>query len=150
MENHGLTRLGKALVRLRRVQVSLPNSQDITVAELNAMLLLVDNEPGSPHNRFASEMAQTLQTSKAALSQMMNSLEERGFLRRDLNPENRRKIILTLTPMGQVAVKEAQQSFFTLMAKLVQEIGEEKAAVLTELMEECADLLNRSAKQLKD
>ncbi len=140
METLSLDRLGKALMRIRRVNISL-NCQDITVAELQAMILMVDNQQEATENVFATEMAQQLNLSKASLSQMMNSLENRGFIQRTLNRENRRKIILTLTSKGRQAVKNAREAFLSLLQNLVQGLGEEKAAQLTELLEECSELL---------
>ena len=48
-----------------------------------------------------TEIREYLSITKAAVSQMLSSLEKRGFLTREIDRANRRNLIVFLTPAGQ-------------------------------------------------
>lgn len=64
----------------------------------------------------STDLAQHLQVSTSAVSQLLNKLENQGYVERTINPENRRKIEITL------AVKSIQ--YFEQTTRLEKEINE--------------------------
>ena len=64
----------------------------------------------------STELAQHLQVSTSAISQLLNKLENQGYVERTINPENRRKIEITL------AAKSVQ--YFEQITQLEKEINE--------------------------
>ncbi|MFF5994748.1 MarR family transcriptional regulator [Lysinibacillus sp. KU-BSD001] len=61
-------------------------------------------------------LAQHLHVSNSAVSQLLNKLEERGYISRNINPDNRREIKLALAQKGE--------AYFTSAEKLQQEMNE--------------------------
>ncbi|MEK5230201.1 MarR family transcriptional regulator [Lysinibacillus sp. FSL K6-0232] len=55
------------------------------------------------------ELATTLQVTTSAVSQLLNKLEDKGYIYRAINPENRREIKLELAEKGQQYFKKLQQ-----------------------------------------
>lgn len=64
----------------------------------------------------STDLAQHLQVSTSAVSQLLNKLENQGYVERTINPENRRKIEITL------AAKSVQ--YFEQITQLEKEINE--------------------------
>jgi DNA-binding MarR family transcriptional regulator len=81
-------------------------------------------------------MCESLVISKAAVSQMLGSLEKKGYIQREINPSNRRKIVITLTKKGKISIDNAEKSIDDLMMRIIERFGEENSRNL-------ACLLNR-------
>lgn len=64
----------------------------------------------------STDLAQHLQVSTSAVSQLLNKLENQGYVERTINPENRRKIEITL------AAKSVQ--YFEQITQLEKQINE--------------------------
>jgi DNA-binding MarR family transcriptional regulator len=79
-------------------------------------------------------MHETLAVSKPAISQMLASLEKRGYIRRETDTGNRRKIIITLTPKGRETVDKVKQNMDSLMSRVVTQFGEEDTRHLIRLL----------------
>jgi DNA-binding MarR family transcriptional regulator len=71
-------------------------------------------------------MHKALAVSKAAVSQMLGSLENRGYIRRETDRDNRRKIIITLTKKGEAAVDKAGKNMDALMSQIINKYGEKE------------------------
>ena len=70
-----------------------------------------NNETGGA---WLSEMKDHLCVSKAAVSQMLGSLEKRGMVTRRVDPENRRTVIVKLTDKGAGVIACFENEFDTL------------------------------------
>jgi DNA-binding MarR family transcriptional regulator len=79
-------------------------------------------------------MHETLAVSKPAISQMLASLEKRGYIRRETDTGNRRKIIITLTPKGRETVDKVKQSMDSLISHVITRFGEEDTRHLIRLL----------------
>jgi DNA-binding MarR family transcriptional regulator len=55
-----------------------------------------------------SQLAQELRLEKSTVSRLVQSLVERGWVERTINPDNRREVLLTLTDAGQTSFGEVQ------------------------------------------
>jgi DNA-binding MarR family transcriptional regulator len=92
---HGLTR------RLRRAQAQRLAPLGLTPAQERALRLIArDEEPPR-----MTELADRLGIVPRSLTTVIDALEEAGLVRRDIDPSNRRAILLRLTDRG-VAVRD--------------------------------------------
>ena len=64
------------------------------------------------------EIAQQLDVSTSAVSQLLNKLEEKGYITRTVNLKNRREILLALAPKGEAFFQE-QEAFSKEIDELV-------------------------------
>lgn len=136
-------RLMQALLHVRRASAMLGEQMEVSMMELSAMRYLQSNRQDSPANVFAQDLARELHASKAAVSQMLSSLEKRGYVTRAFNPENRRKIMLMLTESGQRVLAETNARSAALMQAVTHELGEENADALTGLLERFTGIIER-------
>ncbi len=142
-----IDRLSEALLRMRRASAQLAGQLDVSILEFRALTSLRRNREGGEANVFAHDLVTDLRASKAAVSQMLKGLEQRGYIRRDFNPANRRKIALTLTEPGERAVLDTQLRFQAMMRDVIAEFGEEHAEQMVALVGRFAEVINRQLDQ---
>lgn len=84
----------------------------------------------------ATELARNVEHDGGALTRLLDRLQEKGYVARRPNPNDRRSVDVFLTPQGRAA--------WSSMQKCVMEINEEALAVLTEKEQrQLFDLMHR-------
>jgi len=110
-ENPDLDLPVKALaIRIRRVAHHLERSLreqlgagDIGVWEAEVLLAL---RRAPDHSRSAGELVKDIQVTSGAITNRVARLEERGWVRRDVDPADRRHVVVSLTPAGLARADE--------------------------------------------
>ena len=69
-----------------------------------------------------------LGVSKQAAGQLIDTLVLRGYLEREVNDEDRRRLTMTLTPRGRAAAAVARKASESVDAKLKKRAGEKAVA----------------------
>jgi DNA-binding MarR family transcriptional regulator len=95
---------------------------DLSLVEIALMKGIADNT-------FESEgekIQKALYIKKAAVSQMLGVLEQKGYIIREINPANRRKLILTLTKKGIKTLRDTEKVVDALTAKIIAQFGEKE------------------------
>lgn len=71
-------------------------------------ILLFNNGTSTP-----TEISEVMKSTKGRISAILNSLEKKGFIGREIDKDNRRNIIVTLTDSGRDYVMKELQVFLT-------------------------------------
>lgn len=150
MDKALIDRLVGAMMRMRKAGDLLSLRREVSFVELKALQSLYDNRLDTDANVFAQDITEEFHMSKAAVSQMLGSLERRGYLRRDFNPFNRRKIILTLTDKGRNIVDRMERDMVEKMSAFIQDFGEEDTRLLVELFERMSEAIDRRARPYEE
>jgi len=79
---------------------------------------------GSP----LSEIIRTLGVSKQAAGQLVDTLVVRGYLERTSDPEDRRRMTVSLTDHGQLAASAARSAIDEVDARATERIGTRRMA----------------------
>ncbi|MDP5226617.1 MULTISPECIES: MarR family transcriptional regulator [Arthrobacter] len=101
-------------------------SHDSTAPGTSAALLGVLHMV-TEHGGRAVDIAQKLGISSPVLSRHLAELEERGFIRRDRDPQDRRAQLLEVTPAGQEQLAHAEELRAQTLVSLLGEWSEEQA-----------------------
>jgi len=64
---------------------------------------------------------------------MANQMEEKGYLNREINKSNRRKVTVTLTEKGQEAIAEASVEYNRILGEIISRLGDDNAKELVRL-----------------
>lgn len=141
--------LVKALMQGRHLATNVLDAGDerITVAELVALGRIADNREGSAQNIYADDLRGSLYVSKPAISQMLKSLETRGLIRREINPENRRKLTVTLTDQGRELLGDALARTRHYLSRVIEAFGEEKTREMIALYSEFSQIMEQVARE---
>jgi DNA-binding MarR family transcriptional regulator len=103
---------------------------DITPVQFAMLNALVD-EPGEDQITLASKVAFDAATSGAVIAR----LEAKGLLRRDADPKDKRRKLLTATKEGEKAVQAMKASVAQVQNQLLQPLSEAEAQLLTALLQ---------------
>lgn len=90
-----------------------------------------------------SEMAEALGMTKGRISSILNSLEGKGLVSRDIDLSNRRSIIVKLTDAGRRAIEEECGEVHEFMSGIFEEMGEHDSREFCRLLSEVFRLMDR-------
>lgn len=110
----------------RRLRKTLSNPEQLSVAELNVVSLLMDAPEMRP-----SELGEQLHISSQFMSQVLNRLHELGYISRKPSPADRRKMLVSLTQRGRNKVLQTRQEREDWLTELIARryTAEEKATI---------------------
>ncbi|MDR3305407.1 MAG: MarR family transcriptional regulator [Clostridiales Family XIII bacterium] len=130
-----------AMFRIKRVAVNLPGGKlcgeqfGVNMAELAVMKgLSAEGMDDTGRHPGLSEIREYLCISKAAISQMLGSLEKKGFITRETDPDNRRRIIVHLTDAGERVLAGVQKDFEEKIDAIIERFGEKNTKQLIRLL----------------
>lgn len=148
MESELMKDLIYTLLEGRQTATITLNDRDLPLGEFIALGQIEDNREHSPENVYADDLQRVLFVSKPAISQMFKSLEKKGYIKRDINPENRRKLTVVLTSQGREALDHAKSYYKVSMARIIETFGQEKTRQLIGLLSEFAAVARDVRKDL--
>jgi DNA-binding MarR family transcriptional regulator len=76
------------------------------------------------------QLIEKLALSGSRLTRILDSLEEQGYITRSIDPDNRRSILVTLTPRGRAFVSQLQERYVEMHRQILEGIPEEFHAVV--------------------
>jgi len=114
--------------------------------QLNEMFILQSIACGCSHSDCIStnldvpHIQQKLQITKPAVSYILNGLEKKNYIRREIDAKDRRKISITATPEGIKAAAESTKKLDDMWHTLIERFGEEDMLALMELLNRLNDI----------
>jgi DNA-binding MarR family transcriptional regulator len=96
-------RLRRAAHHLERALRQELAANDIEMWEAEVLLAL---RRGADHCRSAGDLLRESQVTSGAITNRVARLEQRGWVRRDIDPADRRHVLVTLTPDGLARAEE--------------------------------------------
>ena len=117
------------------------DNANITMSEFILMREVAENTKESYNSMALTEVREYLSVSKAAVSQMLNSLEKRGYILREIDPNNRRNIIVILTEEGKNAYRKKNQEFYNRFEMVIQGIGEKDVSQFIAMINKMSDAM---------
>jgi DNA-binding MarR family transcriptional regulator len=99
------SQLRPALLRLTRIVRNQRVDMSVTLTQLSAMATLRTHGPMS-----AGELANCERVQPPSMTKVLANLEERGLVRRDVHPTDRRQAVLAITPAGEALLDSERRS----------------------------------------
>ena len=101
--------------------------KDMTMA-IGYVLLNIDSENGTP----ATKIGPSIGMEPRSLTRMLKSLEEKGWIYREVDPNDKRFVRVFLTELGKKKRKFAREGVIIFNKKINKNIPSEKLAVFFE------------------
>jgi DNA-binding MarR family transcriptional regulator len=79
-----------------------------------------------------SGLALVLDASPPGVSQLLSGLEERGWLRRELDPDNKRRVRILLTPQGKSVLEQMHLRWREVSRERYARLSPEEIGMLTQ------------------
>jgi DNA-binding MarR family transcriptional regulator len=116
----------------------------INQTDLICLNLLVRHGPMSP-----GQVAQTLGLTTAAISAMATRLEAGGYAYREIDPKDRRRILMHASPTGTQRAFSLFDDFYYAVADLFGSYGERDQKLLLEILARFRQVLTDQAAAIK-
>lgn len=76
------------------------------------------------NNVTAGELSEKLNVTTARIANVLNSLESKGYIKRNNTNEDKRKTLVTITDKGREVVYQVKKDLTTKILTVVKEIGD--------------------------
>lgn len=117
--------------------------EDITMREFFVLEMLVAHKAEHPGTKgmYVSTLASFLHTSGPAVSRMLRSLDEKGYIERIVDTADRRNTYICMTPQGESAWERSQADLQQFMCGLFDEVGYDNMIMLISLWNRLIDVI---------
>lgn len=95
-----------------------------------------------------NDIAKSTGMSKPSMSRMLNSLEKKGYVKRQIHSEDRRVVCVKLTSRGKKALQQTKQKFTTFITDVFEEMGSEDSETLLLLLENLYSIMQQHSDRL--
>jgi DNA-binding MarR family transcriptional regulator len=141
MQNELHNELLRCLFRFKKLALSFRPCVPPEEGELNmASLWLLYHIREHPDDLSGEKIRRELCITKAAVSQMLGSLEKKGYLIREVSRDNRRRIILSLTGKGVAFIEKTSAETEERLAGIISRFGKAKTREFITLVNRFADI----------
>lgn len=117
----GALRLLNSTAALNRL-MARSTLREFWKGEVHVLLFLSSRESSTP-----GELSAAMGISTARVAAMLNAMEKKGLICRQISPEDRRKIVVTLTEEGLGRVRARQDMLLRETQNMLAELGERDA-----------------------
>jgi DNA-binding MarR family transcriptional regulator len=117
--------LRPSLLRLTRLIRNQRADMSITLTQLSAMGMLVKRGPMS-----AGELAACERVQPPSMTKVLAHLEERGLVRRDAHPSDKRQAIISVTAEGLDLLESERRSRDAWLSQRLAELSPDERALL--------------------
>ena len=91
-----------------------------------------------------SELAKRLRVTAGNVAQQLRSLESKKLLVRTQDSEDRRAVVIKLTELGEIKLREVKKEYVSEFERLIAHMGNEDAAQLIRLLTKAATYLEKT------
>lgn len=112
-----------SMLAMAEMNAVCPIGVNITLSEF--LLLKNVTNTTSEQNFNLLDIQNSQFISKSGVSKMLSSLEKKGYLVRETDKNNRRKIIVTLTPKGYKTIKHFDSIIDDYLTEYINAVGED-------------------------
>ncbi len=113
----------------RKIFADILQTTDIPHAQLFVIKVLFDNGPSR-----AADLGRELQVSAPTVSGIVDRLEKAGYVRRSPDKEDRRSVMIELTPEGKKLVSKLRDVFVRHWIEILGKISQEDAEKYLEIL----------------
>lgn len=110
---------------------------NVTIGQCNALLEIGFNE-----NLSLIELSELLDLESSTMSRTVNSLVNKGLVKRDIDPDDRRYVAISLTDDGYKTYISIEESINLYFEEVYQAIPENKYHQIVESFEILLDIIN--------
>lgn len=128
-----------SVLRLRKLESTFSSKCEMQINEMAILHKITGECSCSAHsctNLNVPLMQEKLQISKPAVSYILNTLEKKEYIVREIDPHDRRKISISPTPKGEAAAHQSMEKYDAIWEELLVNFGEDNMRCLIDLLTE--------------
>lgn len=140
MEDHLKEQFISAMLRFKKVDMTFPTECEIQIVEMMIMQSIADCCLYNNNNLDVITLQKRLHISKPAVSQTLNTLEKKGYIVREIDSCDRRKIAIAITPTGLSCFKQSKHCFEGTLTKVVERFGKDNMLELIQHLNRLSEI----------
>ena len=117
------------VMRAIRAEMRRHRASDLSVPQFRALTFLSHHEGAS-----LSDVAEHIGLTLPSMSKMIDGLVARRLVKREMHPDDRRRVTLALTPRGRSHFESAHSATRTCLAELMATLPASDRATVTQAM----------------
>ncbi|MFN4071485.1 MAG: MarR family winged helix-turn-helix transcriptional regulator [Thermus caldifontis] len=130
-----LSRLGYTLMRLLLARAKETFAQEgLSLLQAEVLRLVKEGI------QVPSRIAEHLEVLPSQVSHLLASMEEAGLLRRQPDPEDRRRVLLRLTPKGEAVQKRLQEAWLRAYGQHLARLSPEELNLFRNLLRKLTEV----------
>lgn len=141
-ENDSLLLAKKFIETTMKFKKTFNHGKDASDLKRNEFMLLMkmtDRLTDDVTSIKATELSTILDITPAAVTHVLNSLEEKGYIERLADKKDRRIVLVRPTENGLSTVERGKHLFFERITKLMSHLGEEDSKELIRILDKIVD-----------
>jgi len=95
-------------------------------------------------NVMPGEIGGAMNVSSARVAQTLNNIESKGLIVRQTDVNDRRRVLVSLTPEGRSAAEKHQQNLLSLVTEMLKLLGERDAREYVRITGKLADAISKN------
>ena len=108
------------------------------------ILMILEKAASSDYSVSQNDLAQALHVSDPTITTSMKSLIRQGFVSREQDPADRRRMLPKLTPQGEEAAKKCRRCFNKVNAEMLDGFSKEEEEQLLSMVRRIVANLEKS------
>jgi DNA-binding MarR family transcriptional regulator len=120
-----------------------PDVQQFSKGEMLALNMLVMAD-GS---MTAGELSRGTNLSSARIAAVLGKLEEKGFVKRAMDTNDRRKIVVSLTDAGRTNINEQRERMKSHLISVFKKLGKQDTDEFIRLMTKFMEIMNETTEK---
>lgn len=130
---------------ISRMYNAYANPNDMTMA-IGYVLLNIDSEKGTP----ATKIGPSIGMEPRSLTRMLKTLEEKGWIYREIDPDDKRFVRVFLTEEGRKKRNFSREGVIIFNKMIQEQIPAEKLAVFFEVIKEINRIVDEENSKTKE
>ena len=130
-----LSKLDQAIMKLgRKMHEKSSEIFNISPAQKHVLMVLGDGGPTT-----IKQLSEKLNVTSGATTQHVDALEKLGFVNRIVNIENRREVVVSITPKGWEEFKDMSKKKSHALSTLFESLDDQELNTMVNLIEKVAN-----------
>ncbi|OAB43208.1 MarR family winged helix-turn-helix transcriptional regulator [Paenibacillus glacialis] len=130
--------------QLKRVGNVFSPSKDLRQSESNLLVYLTYLCPPGSNGIKVSELSKQLKITSSAVTHVIQSLEQTGYITRTMDPGDRRSILVSATDEGHHFVEEREKELFARFQQLREHLGTDDTKQFIRILNKSVSFLSSS------
>ena len=133
MDSGNAEKIYQIMQKFQKIRMNTKSTSETPRSEI-MMLKMIKMNTSETQGVTISTLSELLEISKSAVSQMINALEDKKYVKRITTKNDRRLVYVRLTESGELCLAKELQSLLKGMAQIFAKMGEEDTEDLLRLL----------------
>lgn len=133
--NRLLVQFFKYIMEIEERKLITDEFKEITYNDMHIIEAIGIDAIGLETPRKMSEIAKTMSVTTGTLTKAVDSLEKKGYVRRQRSKEDKRVVYILLTERGVLAYRHHEKFHQDMIAFILEHVSEEESRVLQQALE---------------